>query len=430
MAFLMTHQPRLIALSTLLVLPLACGGSGSEDRGTDDSTGTLTLGEDEVGSETAETGSTGDTTATDSSSDSSDSGTDDTTETDDTGTADTTDTTDTDTTDETTETDDATTGDLPCDEFQVTIDPLPPNVMLVLDKSGGMFTQVWDHDNDVGTPTITRWNSLHQVTDNMVTNFEDQINFGMTLFPSTAAQNVYNAPACVTANGPEVDVGPLNAAAILGAIPGALVTMSFGGTPATAGVQNAYDHLLTLDPDVPRAMVLVTDGAANCRADAANVNEMFESYDVALPVLVGDAYVNDGIPTYVVGIDISNQQTSNVNNGEPNGIIPSQKLNEVAQAGGTVSFFNSQDQIELEAALNEVIESVQTCLIPLAEPPVFPEFTEVIVEGVEWPMITDCDTEDGWLYSNPFDTILLCGAACEALKLAGDADIEYYCNPG
>ena len=50
--------------------------------------------------------------------------------------------------------------------------------------------------------------------------------------------------------------------------------------------------------------------------------------------------------------------------------------------------------------------------------------------GVEWPMVMDCATENGWLYSNPFDTILLCGTACEALKQAGDADIEYYCNPG
>ncbi len=412
-------------MASVLALPLACGGSRAEDGGTDTTAGTLTLGEDEVGSETGETGSTGETetTGTDTSADTTETGTTETGTTDtgttDTGTADTTDTTD-----------DATTGDLPCDEFQVTIDPLPPNVMLVLDKSGGMFTKSWDHDNNANTPQITRWNSLHQVTDNIVTNFEDQINFGMTLFPSTAAINMYSAAACVTSFGPEVDVGPLNAAPILAAIPGAGVTMSYGGTPATAGIQNAYDHLLTLDPEVPRAMILVTDGAANCRADAINANQLFETYDTALPVLVGDAFTIDAIKTYVVGIDISNAQTPNVSDGEPNGIVPSQKINEVAVAGGTGAFFNSQDQIELEAALNDVIDSVQTCLIPLAEAPIFPEFTKVLVDGVEWPLVMDCATEDGWLYSNPFDTILLCGAACDALKLAGDADIEYYCNPG
>ena len=412
----------------LVVVPLACGGSGSADTGGDSSAGTLTLGEDEVGSESGTTnGESG--TDTSASETSSDSGTDTSasetaTDATDTGT-DSTDSTSSDSTSS-----DSTTGDLPCDEFQVTIDPLPPNVMLVLDKSGGMFTKVWDHDNNPNTPTITRWNSLHSVTDDIVTNFEDKINFGMTLFPSTAAINMYSAAACVTANAPEVLVGPLQAAAILAAIPGALVTMSYGGTPSTAGVQNAYDHLLTLDPAVPRAMILVTDGAANCRADALNANQLFETYDTALPILVGQAFTNDAIKTYVVGIDISNVQTPNVSDGEPNGIIPSQKLNEVAVAGGTLSFFNSQDQIELEAALNEVIDSVQTCLIPLAEPPVFPDFTKVLVGGVEWPMVMDCATENGWLYSNPFDTILLCGTACDALKQAGDADIEYYCNPG
>ena len=40
--------------------------------------------------------------------------------------------------------------------------------------------------------------------------------------------------------------------------------------------------------------------------------------------------------------------TPNVSDGEPNSIIPSMKINEVAVAGGTGSFFDTEDQIQLD----------------------------------------------------------------------------------
>jgi hypothetical protein len=322
-----------------------------------------------------------------------------------------------------------TTGDIPCDEFQVTLDPLPPNVMLVLDKSRSMFINYWNHDNNANTPTITRWNSLFQVTDDIVTNFDDKIRFGSILFPSTAAQNVYGPAACITSDFPDVTVGPFNGPAILASIPAAGVTNSYGGTPAATGIQTAYDHLLSIDPDEPRAMILVTDGAANCSQNAQNNFDLFEVYDSSLPTLVATANAN-GIKTYVVGVNIANMVVNDGVGGDPNNINPSTKLNEVAQMGGTGSFLNSQDQAQLEAALNNVIDSVKTCVIPLAEEPVFPEFTKVLVSGVEWPMVDNCNVENGWVYSDPFVEITLCGTACDALKDAGDADVQYFCNPG
>lgn len=419
--------------------PLACGGGGSDESGESSGPSTLTADatEDEIGNESesgtseSDSGSTstdeGDPTTAETTASTTDDTSGDTTET---STESSTDgsTSDT-TTDGGMESTTTTTGDIPCDEFQVTLNPLPPNVMLVLDKSRSMFINYWDHDNNGGTPTITRWNSLHQVASDIVTNFDDKINFGSILFPSPAAQNVYGPAACITSDFPDVTCGPFNGPAILASIPAANVVNSFGGTPSATGIQTAYDHLQTLDPEIPAAMILVTDGAANCSQTAQTNFDLFEVYDASLPTLVAQANA-DGIKTYVVGVDIANMVVNDGVGGDPNNINPSQKLNEVAQMGGTGSFFNSQDQAELEAALNDVVDSVKTCIIPLAEEPVFPEFTKVLVNNQEWPMIMDCATEDGWLFTNPFDTIELCGAACDALKNAGDADIEYYCNPG
>ncbi|EDM81939.1 hypothetical protein PPSIR1_05713 [Plesiocystis pacifica SIR-1] len=443
---------RLSTLLTALALTpsallVACGDSGGEEGGGDEIGATESESESSTGDAgtDTETGSEdATTTETDSSTDAdTETSTDTETETDTETSMDTETSTDTgtDTTEESTDTTEGETettdegmmesseDEMPCVELSATLEPVPPNVMMVLDKSGSMFTNTWDHDNNGGTPQITRWNSLYDVVDNITTTFDDSINFGANLFPSTLAQNIYGPQACTTSNFPEVTVGENNSAQILATIPGPGVTASYGGTPATLGVTTAYNHLTSLDPELPRAMILVTDGAANCDQNAANNFQLFDVYDDGLPVIVGTAAAN-GVPTYVVGIDIINQTINDGIGGDPNGINPTVVLNEVAAAGGTGSFFNTEDQAELEAALTDVVASVQTCTIPLSEEPFFPEFTEVIVGGQSWDMINDCGDGDGWFYSDPYTTIELCGAACDALKQAGEADIDYYCNPG
>jgi hypothetical protein len=317
-----------------------------------------------------------------------------------------------------------------CDEFSVTLEPITPNVMLVLDKSRSMFTNSWDHDANANTPVITRWNSLHQVVTNIVNGFETQLNFGSTLFPSTNAQNVYGPGACITADFPDVTVAPNNAAEILASIPAANVVNSYGGTPTWTGLNTAYQHLLDLPANIPRAMILVTDGAANCSQSAANNTALIENYDVAVPALVQEAN-QAGIPTYVVGVGIVNMIVNDGVGGDPNNINPTLKLNELAQLGGTGTFYNSVNQNQLLAALDLVVAEVQSCIIPLDGAPFFPEYTKVIVDGVEWDQVGNCANEDGWIYTDMNnDEIELCGDACDSLKNTGEADVEYYCNPG
>ncbi|HEY0133836.1 MAG TPA: hypothetical protein VGB85_07140, partial [Nannocystis sp.] len=99
-----------------------------------------------------------------------------------------------------------------CGEAQIQIPIVTPNVMLVLDKSGSMVSMpsgYWDHDNDdpnddgvkdsdpnmmeAATPRITRWQSLHEVVEFIVGAFDNSMNLGMVLFPSTTAKADYSA---------------------------------------------------------------------------------------------------------------------------------------------------------------------------------------------------------------------------------------------
>src|SRR5690606_22077653 len=138
------------------------------------------------------------------------------------------------------------------------------------------------------------------------------------------------------------------------------------------------EHLETLDPEIPRFMILVTDGAANCSADATTNQELMEVYDENLPIVVGDAYNDLDIATFVVGIDIVDALTGSGNDGAPEANT-FERLNDVAVAGGfprpgNEKFFNTINEIELMDALSEIAGQVVSCVVPLDMPPVHPNF--------------------------------------------------------
>jgi len=307
--------------------------------------------------------------------------------------------------------------------------------MFVLDKSGSMLIK-WDHDANANTPTVTRWFSLYAVVDQVLTAFNANFNFGMNLFPNKQAVEGYNVNACPVNGNVEIPVAPFNKNAILGALPAQNNMTIRGGTPTAAGVSAALTHLKSLDPAVPRAIMLIPDGAANCISGAMDEG-LFEVYDQSLHTIVGDAFTMDQIPTYVIGIATSNAVAPVLQDGNPNGINPYEKLNELATAGGTAKpgpekFYNADNQNELAAALNAIVSDAQSCVLPLGDEPGFPDFTKVKIDGAYVPKVADCANQNGWKYVDPappYTAIELCGTACDTLKLTNEAGVEYYCKP-
>ena len=216
-----------------LVVSSGCGNSGSDDDGS--TTNSPTVNPSIPSNPTADTTETAESTEsspTDGSATGTSNGPSPTGETDSGSTDSPTSTTAVDpsttnnettnnpaTTNETSAPDD--TGPPPCNMVMATLEPIPPNIMFVLDKSGSMVANpngFWDADADPNTPNISRWNSLFQVVQDIANNNESKINFGATLFPSKAAQSVYNAAACPVLANPEVPVAANNAMEILNII--------------------------------------------------------------------------------------------------------------------------------------------------------------------------------------------------------------------
>ncbi len=411
----MTTTLKFVVVPAVMMLA-ACGGGSGDDEIAEDDIGISTIGDTGNGEE-----STGDGDG---------------------------DTFDTDTTDTATDT---TTGNDDCGEVSIVPEYVPPNVMLVVDASGSMISNTWDHDLDIATAEVTRWNTLYGVVDTVMTNFAESINAGLQRFPSSDAcpnatlqsSNCYNADACLVNSTPEVDVAPDNAAAILASIPGANANAVevVGGTPATAGFLSARDHLLTQPEGIDNYVLLITDGAANCVADLP-FPDFIETYDSNLQLEVGNALTTSAIPTFVVGIDILNALVGMGNDGGPfaNAF---EELNEVAIAGGVPKnmgldadkFFNTTNQQELLDAIQGILGVVTDCTIDLTMTPEGPPdpsqipFVSFTVDGMLVPKVMDCATENGWAWIVEGEIMTFCGSYCEEFKNGVSFDGEYGCPP-
>jgi hypothetical protein len=317
-----------------------------------------------------------------------------------------------------------------CGASTFMLDHQPTNVVLVLDKSYSMIDNSWDNDNNPATADVTRWNSLHASVTFIVEEFDDGLNFGAVLFPSIEVPDNEWQNACMVALEPDAAVAPNNGEAVLAAMPGPEALDIFGGTPASEGISTALNHLRSLDPELPRAMILITDGAANCLAGTTD-QAVFDVYDENLPALVAEAYNTEEIPTYVVGIDIID---GIVDYPQDN---PYERLNEVAIAGGfpqpgAEKFHNAQDEDELRSAISQITSQIG-CIIPLDMAPEQPELLSIFIDGEEIPFVDDCEgNELGWRYTNPmgpYDEIELCAEACDALHNVGTLAAHYNCIP-
>jgi hypothetical protein len=322
---------------------------------------------------------------------------------------------------------DGESGSQNCESTTAIATNVPPNVILVLDKSRSMLNYEWDGDGDPQTPDVTRWHSLHDTVNAIATHYQDGMKLGVTLFPFIDATSKYES-LCIVSEHPEVTPALGNAEAILDAIPDAEDTDFYGATPAAAGIATALAHLELLDGEEPAAMILVTDGAANCNFDNGG-QDLFDVYDENLPLIVAHAWEQRAIPTYVIGIDIKSMSISPLTN-------PRVKLDEVAQLGGValdgeVGFYDATDADMLLAALDEIASSV-SCTVKLDEPPESADQLIIEIDGQTIPRLDSCDQGDGWVFSDPngpLDSIELCNGSCDALLEAGELEAEFPCPP-
>ncbi len=279
---------------------------------------------------------------------------------------------------------------------------LPPNVLIVLDRSGSM-------DNDVGGRT--RWDVAKDAIRTVTTTFDADIRFGLATYSSCL-------PGGCSAGSVVVPIADANATAIndfLAPLRGegssngsAPRYLCDSGDPETSTGRTLFAFVgepTLQDPARSNAVLLVTDGAesGSCTMGGAQDGPAGAGalYDQAVPVR-----------TYVVGF------SSDVDAGE---------LNAVATAGGTTSYYAAGDAAALTGALDAIAADVRTCDFLLGEAPA--DLEQLYVYFNDDPAGIDNDPANGWTYDAATMTLTFHGTSCDQI-LAGtvdDIDVVFGC---
>jgi hypothetical protein len=184
---------------------------------------------------------------------------------------------------------------------------------------------------------------------------------------------------------------------------------------------------MKLPEDSPKHVILVTDGAANCK-EGESGQDLNEIYDDTLPGRVAKAREMYQIYTHAIGVDMVNEDIPTPATN------PWQALNDVGEAGGAPkpgpdAFYNVTSGIELFDAMEAITGHIE-CTIPLSEPMEKPDTLYVTVNGAAILHVDDCETGDGWSYTTaepPFDAVTLCGAVCDADIGTAEVQLSYGC---
>jgi hypothetical protein len=298
--------------------------------------------------------------------------------------------------------------DANCGQVNSPLKVVPPDVLLIQDRSGSMDNDDNDRSCRRGC-TSTKWSETTVAVSQVVMTTQATVNWGLKFFADAD-------DSCGVAPGVTVPVGPNNATAISTAIG---QTTPSTNTPTRAAIQAGTAYLMSLTDPNPKYILLATDGEPNCAAgcvggDCGTTPNPAE--EMASEMAVADA-VAAGIKVFVVGIGnvasavaVLNQMA--INGGE-------------AQSGGTTSYYAATDQAALETALNQIVGKVASCTLPLPEKPQDP--TNVIVEdvGTTTQIPRDTTHTEGWDYTDSSDTaIQLYGTACSKVTDGTYANVQ------
>jgi hypothetical protein len=234
---------------------------------------------------------------------------------------------------------------------------LPPDVLIVLDRSGSMAQGVDGKDCTAANMMCmdmggNKWVQMTTAMSSFLPMAETTVNWGLLFFGSTSGGT------CAVGTTADVPPAPMNAGPINMAIGR---TMPATSTPTTLAVKNAAAYLKGLKDTNPKFILLATDGIPTCGkvmcapgvVTGGNQNQCDDANAIAA---VTQAFT-DGVPTFVIGIATAGMDAT---------------LNSMAMAGGyprtgaDKAYYPVASASELTAALDAIKNQVGTCFFGIS----------------------------------------------------------------
>jgi hypothetical protein len=263
-------------------------------------------------------------------------------------------------------------------------DSVPPNLLIVLDRSGSM-------NDEIGGDS--KWNIARNAIYNFFSTYAGQIRFGLSLYPGTdqsCDQGMTCGPGFLT-----VPIGPGTEPAIEAYLMGA-GTCSFR-TPTAEELGILIDYPGLEDTMRANYILLITDGMANC--------------EDPVPVVTALRNQMPEIKTFVVGFG---------------GEVDPQQLTDMAVAGGTEragtpAYYQADDAASLRNAFATIAGSVLSCEYTLSAVPPDPDQLYVFLDGRL--VARDPMHGGGWDHETGTNRLTFYGATCDDLQSGRVTDL-------
>lgn len=307
-------------------------------------------------------------------------------------------------------------------------------VVIAVDRSSSMRYDLVGNDPPRGPD---RWTLLRDALRGALTaDIDRRVEVGAKFFPRPLRPDEPATIDLVCSSAPGLDLRPAtrNVSRLLDIF---ATTEPGGGTPTATALWDVRDFYRTDPGDLPRFVLLATDGGPNCNGAPSpppptclctgpdpsfcdprtspiagyNCIDQRRTLDV-----ISELYDDLGVPVFVVGID------------DPNRPDLSAVLDRMAVAGGRPlppgaphRYYSVRRVDDLRDALGEITDAIARCVYTIRPAPTADAEVEIRVGGV--PVPRDPSQTDGWDFLVPNRTqIGLFGSACEATAGGGLVD--------
>lgn len=279
---------------------------------------------------------------------------------------------------------------------------VPPNVLIVLDRSDSMNAAPNGKQVNSGNPS--KWTIAKTAVDGVTSTYAMQIRFGLKLYPG--ANSSCSSGGRCNDNGfvpghVFVDPGEADATTKIASTLSDADTCNFG-TPTKEALAALETYAPLKDTTRADAILLITDGESSCQDPVPEAATLFA--------------MTPSIRTFVVGFG------GQVDKDELNGLA----TNGGTARPGTTKYWQADDAAGLGDALAMIAGSVRSCTYTLSQTPA--DLAKLYVY-LDQTAVTE-DGTNGWDFDPATNQVTFHGASCMTLQSSSAKLTIVYGCPG